>query len=158
MKIVPNFPFFLNIIWSKKCIFLHLKILSRVKLLICVNVSNIGLRTKLHLLISGRPLCKPGLHNQALHAKTTRFYESTRSACLGEEKKKLKSQLPHQQPNQRDILPPTSMGGERSRGRKGGGGGNNLPWEKSFFGRKCEEIKTHSWVKKTEIHEETAKM
>lgn len=57
-----------------------------MKLLTCINVSDIGLRTKLRLLISGRPLCKPGLHNQALHAKTTRFYESARSAPWREKK------------------------------------------------------------------------
>lgn len=56
------------------------------------------------------------------------------------EGKNLKPQLPHQQPSQHDIFPPTSMCGEKRRW-KGEGGGNILAWEKSFFEKKSEEIK-----------------
>lgn len=71
------------------------------------------------------------------------------------EGKNLKPQLPHQQPSQHDIFPPTSMCGEKRRW-KGEGGGNILAWEKSFFEKKVKKSKC-SLVKKTAIPENTAK-
>lgn len=62
-------------------------------------------------------------------------HNSTKAQDQHLEGKTLKPQLPHQQPSQHDIFPPTSMCGEKKRW-KGEGGGNILAWEKSFFEKK----------------------
>lgn len=131
--------------------FSTLKILSRTKLLTYLSVSGYWTEDKSSPLISGRPLCKPGLHNQALHAKATQFYESARSAPRRE-----KPQLPHQQPSQHDIFPPTSMCGERRWG--GRAEGEETSWHgRSLSLKKMWRNQNAEFGQKTKISEKTAK-
>jgi len=60
-------------------------------------------------------------------------HDSTKAQDQRLEEKNLKPQLPHQQPSQRDIFPPTSMCEERQRGGKG----EEISWHGRFLWRKC---------------------
>lgn len=61
-------------------------------------------------------------------------HDSTKAQDQRLEEKNLKSQLPHQQPSQHDIFPPTSMCGERRRG--GRGEGEETSWHGRSFSLK----------------------
>lgn len=106
-----------NIIWSEILVFFILKILSRVKLLTCLNVSRYWIKDESSPLIQDcvNQGCTINLLMQKQH-----YSRKAQDQRL--EEKNLKPQLPHQQSGQHDSFPPTSsMCGERRRGGRGEG-------------------------------------
>lgn len=150
---MPYFSF-LSILYDQITFLKLLKTFSRLKLLTCLSVSRYWTEDKRSPLISGQPLCKSG--DRTFKLLMQKQHNSTKTQHQHLEGKNLKPQLPHQQPSQHDIFPPTSMCGEKRQGGRGRGEetskhGRSLSLKKKVKKSKC------SLVKKPAISENTAK-